>query len=278
MQKEPHSARRTPQRPRRAAAQPQRPPVFLLVAALTVVGLIAAVVIAVTANGTAEAAGTDPVASPTATPGTEPAVLSEDASGEASSLAADRSGERGLVSIPPTLQTTEEIVSKRAEIQLHKLETYFADGTYWNHFGVDVTGMSDEEIALYTTDTPCAHSDNGYEYCNVYNGVMSEYFPQYDYETQCLGFASLISDLIFGLDAPVTEFYEFDALRIGDHIRLPESEHSMIVTEIDANADSVTVLEVNADYENCEITWGRTVTRDELYATDSYVQFFTRYE
>lgn len=278
MQKNPHSARRAAPR-RRAAAKPQRPPVFLLVAALTVVGLIAAVVIAVTASGNAEAAGTSPVASPTATPETEGVGTPNVLSGDTALLpVADQKNGRGLVSIPPSLQTTEEIVAKRAEIQLHKLENYFVDGTYWNHFGVDVTGMSDEEIALYTTDTPCAHSANGYEYCNVYNGVMAEYFPQYDYETQCLGFASLISDLIFGLDAPVTEFYDFDALRIGDHIRLADSEHSMIVTEIDADADSVTVLEVNADYENCEITWGRTVTRDDLYATDSYVQFFTRYE
>ena len=68
--------------------------------------------------------------------------------------------------------------------------------------------------------------------------------PQYGDETQCLGYASIISDLLFGYDAPITEFYDFDELRIGDHIRMGWYEHSMIVTDIDWDTDTITVTEV----------------------------------
>ena len=159
----------------------------------------------------------------------------------------------------PTLETLDEITEDHVFEQLALLSDYFADGSYWNHYGIDVSSMSDAEQAMCVTDTPCAHSANGYEYCNVYNGAMVEYFPQYQYESQCLGYASLISDLLFGTDAPVTEFYDFDSLRIGDHVRLVGNEHSMIVTDIDWETGTLTVTEVNADYENCEISWGRTI-------------------
>ncbi|MGN0478545.1 MAG: hypothetical protein ACI4GO_03845, partial [Hominenteromicrobium sp.] len=104
----------------------------------------------------------------------------------------------------PVLETTEELLQHRVELQLRRLSEYFADGSYWNHIGIDISGMTEIEQAMCVTDTPCSHSVNGYSFCNIYNGVMAEYFPQYDYETQCLGYASLISDLLFGLDAPVT--------------------------------------------------------------------------
>lgn len=179
--------------------------------------------------------------------------------------------------VTPVLETASDLLEHRAKTQLKRLSQYFTDGSYWNHIDIDISGMSDEDRAMCVTDTPCTHSVNGYDYCNIYNGVMAEYFPQYDYETQCLGYASLISDLIFGLDAPVIEFYNFDDLHIGDHIRLVNNEHSMIVTNIDWETDTVTVTEVNADYENCEISWNRQITRDELYALESDVRFYTRY-
>lgn len=177
----------------------------------------------------------------------------------------------------PVLESSADILERHVEIQLQRLSSYFSDGSYWNHIGTDISNMTDTERAMCVTDTPCAHSSNGYEYCNIYNGVMAEYFPQYDYETQCLGYASLISDLIFGLDAPVTEFYSFDDLHIGDHIRLVQNEHSMIVTDIDFETDTITVTEVNADYENCAITWNRQITREELYSSEPDVRFYTRY-
>ena len=106
---------------------------------------------------------------------------------------------------------------------------------------------------------------------------MDDFFPQYEDEMQCLGYASIISDLLFGYDAPITEFYDFDKLRIGDHIRMGWYEHSMIVTDIDWDTDTITVTEVNADYENCQISWGRQITRSELLGMEGDLTYYTRY-
>lgn len=70
---------------------------------------------------------------------------------------------------------------------------------------------------------------------------------------------------------------ELRRVRVGDMIRLPESMHSMLVTAVDREAETVTVTEVNADYETCRIAWGRTVTREALYANGDSVTFYTRY-
>lgn len=137
--------------------------------------------------------------------------------------------------------------------------------------------MTADEIAMCVTDTPCNHSVYGYGNCNIYNGLMDDFFPQYGDETQCLGYASIISDLLFGYDAPITEFYDFDELRIGDHIRMGWYEHSMIVTDIDWDTDTITVTEVNADYENCQISWGRQITRSELLGMEGDLTYYTRY-
>ena len=51
----------------------------------------------------------------------------------------------------------------------------------------------------------------------------------------------------------------------------------MIVTDIDWSTDTITVTEVNADYENCRISWGRTITHDELYSMEGEAIFHTRY-
>ena len=93
--------------------------------------------------------------------------------------------------------------------------------------------------ALSITDTPCAHSADGTDTCNTYKGALLAEFPEFS-GIQCFGYASLLSDLLFGTDAPVTE--------------------------------------VNADFETCRIAWGRSITRGELYETDSAVIFYTRYE
>lgn len=154
------------------------------------------------------------------------------------------------------------------------LRSIFPDGAYWNHIGIDVSGMSEDDAAMVVTDTPCEHSYNGYQYCNIYNGVTRGEF-EYEYNTQCLGFASMISDFFFGKDAPVTEFYDFDDLDIGDHIRLIYYEHSMIV--IGKGDGYVKVVECNEDYENCEIVWDRILTEEDIEAYGSGVEYLTRY-
>ena len=165
----------------------------------------------------------------------------------------------------PLFVSSGDLAEQSVQTRLELLEDYFPNGMYWNHVGVD------------TSEMPCNHSVNGYENCNVYIGLIDDFFPQYGDEMQCLGYASLISDLLFGYDAPITEFYDFDELRIGDHIRMGWYEHSMIVTNIDRDTDIITVTEVNADYENCQISWGRQITRSELLGMEGDLTYYTRY-
>ena len=160
----------------------------------------------------------------------------------------------------PLFVSSGNLAEQGVQTRLELLEDYFPNGMYWNHVGVDTSEMTADEIAMCVTDTPCNHSVYGYGNCNIYNGLMDDFFPQYGDEMQCLGYASIISDLLFGYDAPVTEFYDIDELRIGDHIRMGWYEHSMIVTDIDWDTDTITVTEVNADYENCQISWGRQMS------------------
>lgn len=156
--------------------------------------------------------------------------------------------------------------------KLAVFETIFEDGRFWNH-----TGETDRmDPTLCVTDTPCAHSTAGTETCNTYKGALLAEFPEFR-GVQCFGYASLLSDLLFGADAPVTAHRDFSRLRAGDMIQLPEVMHSMLVTAVDTEAETVTVTEVNADFETCRIAWGRSITRDELYETDSTVTFYTRY-
>ena len=177
----------------------------------------------------------------------------------------------------PLFVSSSDLAEQSVQTRLELLEDYFPNGMYWNHVGVDTSEMTADEIAMCVTDMPCNHSANGYENCNVYIGLIDDFFPQYGDEMQCLGYASLISDLLFGYDAPITEFYDFDELRIGDHIRMGWYEHSMIVTDIDWDTDTITVTEVNADYENCQISWGRQITRSELLGMEGDLTYYTRY-
>ena len=177
----------------------------------------------------------------------------------------------------PLFVSSSDLAEQSVQTRLELLEDYFPNSMYWNHVGVDTSEMTADEIAMCVTDMPCNHSANGYENCNVYIGLIDDFFPQYGDEMQCLGYASLISDLLFGYDAPITEFYDFDELRIGDHIRMGWYEHSMIVTDIDWDTDTITVTEVNADYENCQISWGRQITRSELLGMEGDLTYYTRY-
>lgn len=156
--------------------------------------------------------------------------------------------------------------------KLAVFRTVFADGRYWNH-----AAETDRlDPVLCVTDTPCAHSTAGEDTCNVYKGALLSEFPDF-IGTQCFGYASLLSDLLFGTDAPVTRFDDFSALRAGDIIQFPVAMHTMLVTAVDAEAETVTVTEVNADYETCRIAWDQTYTKDKLYETDAQVTFYTRY-
>lgn len=157
--------------------------------------------------------------------------------------------------------------------KLSALQKKFPHGKYWNHRTSESTaGKAAWEIV---TDTPCNHGYYGTAYCNEYQGVSSVPVIGGTWSRQCLGFASMLSDQLFGKGAPVRTFRDFDKLRIGDQIRLFDEEHSMVV--IEKTNDSISVAEVNADYSTCKISWGRKISRQVMESHGSSALYITRY-
>lgn len=108
----------------------------------------------------------------------------------------------------------DDFTEAEASLVLEDLRDVFPEGAYWNHVGV-------EDWNEFTiTDTPCQHDVYWDTYCNTYTGGIQELFPQFEPMEQCLGFAALLSDLVFGEDAPVSTFSDYTQLRVGDNIRL----------------------------------------------------------
>ena len=145
-------------------------------------------------------------------------------------------------------------------------------GSYWNHCGYELS--PGEENWSIVTEIPCDHEALGKEYCNSYRGATDEFFPFYD-GSQCLGFSSMLSDQLFGADAPVSMHRSYERLRPGDQIRLTVENHSMLV--IGKSEAGVAVAEVNADYNTCQISWGRELSRETLEDYGEEVEYFTRY-
>ena len=86
----------------------------------------------------------------------------------------------------------------------------------------------------------------------------------------CAGFALICSDAAFG-DLPVTSRHSnFDAIKVGDMLRINHNAHSVVVLE--KRADSVIVTEGNF---NSSIHWDREITRQDLEAGNYEVT--TRY-
>lgn len=164
----------------------------------------------------------------------------------------------------------QPITPEEAAASLNALREVFPEGAYWNHIGVE------EWDEFTVTDIPCMHDIYGYLRCNTYSGSLQEFFPQFDPLKQCLGFASLLSDLVFGEDAPVKILQDATDLRPGDHIRLELTEHSMIVLTVEE--EGITVVECNSDYEHCRISWDRFLDWEELSAYSYEMECITRYE
>ena len=158
--------------------------------------------------------------------------------------------------------------------KLAALQKKFPNGKYWNHR--TSAGTAGKEPWEIVTDTPCYHDGYGTYYCNEYQGVSSIPVVGSTWSRQCLGFASMLSDQIFGKDAPVRTFRDFQKLRPGDQIRLFDDVHSMVVVE--KTADHVTVAEVNADYSTCKITWGRKISQQSLESHGGNALYITRYK
>lgn len=164
----------------------------------------------------------------------------------------------------------QPITEEEAAATLESLRDTFPEGSYWNHMGLE------EWDEFTVTDIPCDHDLYWDTYCNSYTGGIQELFPQFEPMEQCLGFAALLSDLVFGEDAPVSTFTDYTQLRVGDHIRLELTEHSMTVLTV--AEEGITVVECNRDYEHCLISWDRFLSWEELAAYSYEMECITRYE
>ena len=164
----------------------------------------------------------------------------------------------------------QPITEEEAAATLESLRDTFPEGSYWNHVGVE------DWDEFTVTDSPCQHDLYWDAYCNSYTGGIQELFPQFEPMEQCLGFAALLSDLVFGEDAPVSTFTDYTQLRVGDHIRLELTEHSMTVLTV--VEEGITVVECNRDYEHCLISWDRFLSWEELAAYSYEMECITRYE
>ena len=166
---------------------------------------------------------------------------------------------------------SEEFVEKRIGEKLESLRTVFPDGYYWNSNDSSSVNDSDPK-ELMISSKKCSHSSAGKTSCNKYSGVLSNYFSYGPYNIQCLGFANMFSDILYGKNAGILEFTDYDALEVGDTARLLNYSHSVVV--IGKNDEYITVAECNSDYEHCEIKWGRQIKRYAL--REGTARFFKR--
>ncbi len=206
--------------------------------------------------------------------GVSQAALREEAAlSEASSAVESAPEESSQGAVDFAVSYCEEpqpITEEEAAATLESLRDTFPEGAYWNHVGVE------DWDEFTVTDSPCQHDLYWDAYCNTYTGGIQELFPQFEPMEQCLGFAALLSDLVFGEDAPVSTFTDYTQLRVGDNIRLELTEHSMVVLTVDG--EGITVVECNSGYEHCRISWDRFLSWDDLAATSYEMECIARYE
>jgi len=160
------------------------------------------------------------------------------------------------VPLDETALFSEPFISLPFEQKISLLRKIFPAGSYWN-----CTSANLRSDPVGVTDIPCSHHTEDSMFCRIYNGKTAE-FLQVSECYQCLGFANLISDFLFGRDSDVKAFLKYANLRPGDHVRLTKDQHSFIVLE--KTDDYVTVLECNGDYSSCRIRWDRKISAEQL--------------
>ncbi len=146
------------------------------------------------------------------------------------------------------------------------LKQFFPAGSYWNsHDAQDTENESKYQAAMHISTTPCSNFGSYSDYwCNAYNGITKNMFSYEGDNIQCLGFASMISDFLWGEETPIYISYDWDDIEVGDHIRFISAEHS--VTVIAKTDTSIYVVECNRDYEDCMIEWNREITKSYLFS------------
>lgn len=122
-----------------------------------------------------------------------------------------------------------------------------------------VMGMQDE----YPEGTPWTNANS---YMWGYNAVISLGYSSYG-GYGCMGFAIMASDVVFGKDTPVYQYYDKSQIRVGDILRINNDTHSVIAIKIDGNM--ITIAEGNY---NSSIHYGRVIDIDK----SNFVYGFTR--
>ena len=151
---------------------------------------------------------------------------------------------------------------KNFNSKIIELQKLFPNDMYWNHMGKGPLNPGEANDAYSVTSIPCNHWLYGEWYCNAYYGKSDEVYPYKSTSVQCRGFASLLSDYVFGEDAPVRVFENYDELRIGDQARIDCDYHSVFI--IDKTDEYVIVGECNEDLQSCKISWGRKIMRENM--------------
>lgn len=171
----------------------------------------------------------------------------------------DKQLQQGM-SVLQNAEIKQEVLNK-----IEELRELYPDGKYWNHGGV--------------SDTPCDHEAHWTRYCNSYASAVDVSVSENDVNfvaIECKAFAGMLSDYIFGADAPVATFTNFDEIRVGDLLRIDYSEidgHSAVI--IEKGDDYVKVAECNADFLTCRISWDRVIKRIYLDKWEAF--YITRY-
>ncbi len=175
----------------------------------------------------------------------------------------------------PVTEPAAAITPEEAAAKLQALQLVYLDGMYWNNpDGSVVFDPATNNMDALVTDTPCTHktAQTDLTTCAFHAGIGTVPLA-YGEAPQCMGYASMLSDLIFGAGAPIRVHSSFGRVRVGDVIRLVSQSHSVVVTGI--QDDGFVVTECNRDFKTCKIEWGRVLTWEELLDEDYIV--ITRY-
>ncbi len=144
--------------------------------------------------------------------------------------------------------------------KIEEIKKTYPDGMFWNHMGTDEDNY--EEGKSYVTSEPCNHNKNNTKFCNIYRGKSNEAYPYAVAGRQSVGFASLLSDLVFGKEAEAYSFTEYDKVRVGDQARIDDDTRTVFI--IGVYKDYIEVAEVNYDGASCQINWGRSIEKSKL--------------
>ena len=174
----------------------------------------------------------------------------------------------------PTTAPVTGISESEAYARLTALQSKYPTGKYWNHVGTGLS-YSNNNMDSIVTANPCNHARDGRANCNIHMGITNYMWVERTQanSSQCFGFASMLSDAVFGKNAPITMHTSYDKLKVGDNIRLTTYGHSLIV--LTKTSTYITVAECNADFSTCVLSWGRKITKQDL---ESYNRIYmTRY-